>query len=62
MVYKVFELFYFYDILVFVIISIFLMFDNGFKLFIKEIFCIGGNDLFDEFMVYVFVKVKVEFF
>lgn len=37
------------------------MFDRGFKLFIKVIVCIGENDLFDEFMVIMFVKVKVEF-
>lgn len=37
------------------------MFDNGFKPFIKETSCIGGNDPLDEFMAHVFAKVKAEF-
>lgn len=37
------------------------MFDNGFKPFIKEISCIGGRDLLDEFMAHIFAKVKAEF-
>ena len=58
---KAFDLPHPYDTLALVVISTPLMFDHGFKPFIKEASCIEGRDPIDEFMAHLFVKIKAEF-
>lgn len=58
---KAFHLPHPYDTLALVVISTPLMFDQGFKPFIREASCIEGRDPIDEFMAHFFKKVKSEF-
>lgn len=61
LVHKTFNLPHPYDTLALVIVSTPLMFDHGFKPFIKETSCIGGRDPLDEFMARMLAKVQSEF-
>lgn len=58
---KAFDLPHPYDTLALVVISNPLMFDHGFKPFVKEASCIEGRDPIDEFMAHLFEKIKAEF-
>lgn len=60
-VHKAFALPHLYDTLGLVVISTPLMFDDGFKPFIRESSCIQGGDPLDQFMTHLFKKIKCEF-
>ena len=61
LVHKAFALPHPYDTLGLVVISTPLMFDNGFKPFIRQSSCTEGGDALDQFMTHVYNKVKSEF-